>query len=93
MNVMHNPPHPGEVLREWLDDVTVTEAAARLGVTRATLSRVLNAQAGVSPDMDLRLSKALGTSPGVWYAMQAAFDMWQARKRFHANVRRIHAAA
>ena len=56
---MHNPPHPGEVLREWLDGVTVTDAADRLGVTRAALSRVINGAAGISPDMDLRLSKAL----------------------------------
>lgn len=93
MNLMHNPPHPGEVLREWLEGVTVTDAAERLGVTRATLSRVLNSSAGISPDMDLRLSKALGTTPGVWYEMQAAFDMWQAHKHFRAKVRRIHAAA
>ncbi len=61
---MHPPPHPGEVLREWLADIGVTEAAKRLGVTRAALSRVLNGSAGVSADMDLRLSKALGTTPG-----------------------------
>lgn len=68
MNTMHNPPHTGEVLRDWLEGITVTEAAARLGVTRAALSRVLNASAGVSPEMDLRLSKALGTSQGVLHA-------------------------
>lgn len=91
---IHNPPHPGEVLREWLDGVTVTEAAQRLGVTRVALSRVLNAVAGVSPEMDLRLSKALGTSPGVWYQMQAAFDMWQASRHFRPRgVRPIHTAA
>jgi len=89
---MHNPPHPGEVLREWLDGVTVTDAAERLGVTRAALSRVLNGAAGISPDMDLRLSKALGTSFGVWYQMQGAFDMWQASRRFRAHVKPIHAA-
>lgn len=64
MTEMHNPPHPGEVLREWLADISVTEAAKRLGVTRVALSRVLNGSAGVSADMDLRLSKALGTTPG-----------------------------
>lgn len=93
MNAMHNPPHPGEVLREWLAEVTVTEAARRLGVTRVTLSRVLNGAAAVSPEMDLRLSKALGTTPGVWYAMQADFDMWRARKAFRGKVRRIAAHA
>jgi addiction module HigA family antidote len=90
---MHNPPHPGEVLREWLADISVTEAAKRLGVTRVALSRVLNGSAGISADMDLRLAKALGTSPGSWYSMQAAYDMWQAKRRFRAKVRPITAAA
>ena len=89
MTAMHNPPHPGEVLREWLDGITITDAAARLGVTRVALSRVLNGAAGISPDMDLRLSAALNTTPGSWYAMQSTFDMWQARKRFRAKVRPI----
>ena len=89
MTAMHNPPHPGEVLREWLDGITITDAAERLGVTRVALSRVLNGAAGISPDMDLRLSAALNTTPGSWYAMQGNFDMWQARKRFRAKVRRI----
>ncbi len=89
MTAMHNPPHPGEVLREWLDGITITDAAERLGVTRVALSRVLNGAAGISPDMDLRLAAALNTTPGSWYAMQGNFDMWQARKRFRAKVRRI----
>ncbi|MGH8226691.1 MAG: HigA family addiction module antitoxin [Steroidobacteraceae bacterium] len=89
MTEMHNPPHPGAVLREWLEGVSVTEAARRLGVTRVALSRVLNGAAGVSADMDLRLAKALGTTPGSWYAMQASYDMWQARRRFRAKVRPI----
>lgn len=92
---MHNPPHPGEVLREWLADISVTEAAKRLGVTRVALSRVLNGSAGISAEMDLRLSKSLGTTPGSWYAMQADYDMWQAKRRFRARVRPIatrHAA-
>ena len=89
MTAMHNPPHPGEVLREWLDGITITDAAERLGVTRVALSRVLNGAAGISPEMDLRLAAALNTTPGSWYAMQSNFDMWQARKRFRAKVRRI----
>lgn len=93
MNIMHNPPHPGAVLREWLEGVTVTDAAKRLGVTRVALSRVLNGAAGISAEMDLRLSKALRTSPGTWYAMQAGFDMWQAQKKFRAKVQPIRAAA
>jgi addiction module HigA family antidote len=93
MNAMHNPPHPGEVLREWLGDITVTDAAARLGVTRVALSRVLNGAAGISAEMDLRLSKALNTTPGLWYAMQGDFDMWQAQKRFRGKVKPISVAA
>ncbi len=86
---MHNPPHPGEVLREWLEGVTATDAAARLGVTRVAFSRILNGAAGISAEMDLRLSKALNTTPGMWYAMQADFDMWQAQRSFRAKVRPI----
>ena len=89
--MMHNSPHPGEVLREWLIGISVTEAAKRLGVTRAALSRVLNGQAGVSAEMDLRFAKALGTTPGSWYAMQADYDMSQAKRRFRAKVRPITA--
>ncbi|MHB1542698.1 MAG: HigA family addiction module antitoxin [Steroidobacteraceae bacterium] len=89
MTQMYNPPHPGEVLREWLSEISVTEAAKRLGVTRAALSRVLNGAAGVSADMDLRLSKALGTTPGLWYGMQADYDLWHAQRQFRAKVRRI----
>ena len=93
MTGMHNPPHPGEVLREWLEGVTVTDAAARLGVTRVALSRVLNGAAGISPEMDLRLSKALNTTPGTWYAMQANFDMWKAQRNFRGKVQPIAALA
>ncbi len=89
MSNMYNPPHPGKVLREWLADISVTGAAKNLGVTRVALSRVLNGAAAVSAEMDLRLSKALGTTPGMWYGMQADFDMWQAQQRFRAKVRPI----
>lgn len=90
---MHNPPHPGEVLREWLTDISVTDAAKRLGVPRVALSRVLNGSGAVSANMDPRLSKALGTTPGTWYAMQAQYDMWQAQRRFRARMQPITKAA
>jgi antitoxin HigA-1 len=87
MGIMHNPPHPGETLR---DDVlpalglTVTDAAVQLGVTRAALSRVLNGRSGVSPEMALRLERWLGADHGgrasVWLGMQGAYDLWQAQK-------------
>jgi addiction module HigA family antidote len=86
---MHNPPHPGEVLREWLADISVTDAAERLGVTRVALSRLLNGSAGVSADMDVRLSKALATTPGTWYTMQAAYDLCQAQRNFRGKVKPI----
>jgi len=87
---MHNPPHPGAVLKEWLTEISVTEAATRLGVTRAALSRVLNGSAGISAEMDLRLAKALGTTPGLWHGMQADYDLWQAQKTFRSGkIKRI----
>ena len=77
---MHNPAHPGEMLRGWLDDLdtSVTDFAAHLSISRVMLSRVLNGHAAVSADMDLRLHEALGTSPGHWLAMQAQRDLWEA---------------
>lgn len=79
---MHNPPHPGEVIREYLGDVSVSEAARHLGVGRVTFSRVLNGKAAVSPEMAVRLAAALGTSsPEVWLRLQAKFDLWQVQKQ------------
>jgi addiction module HigA family antidote len=71
MSRMHNPAHPGEVLREWLPEgMTVTEAAKELQVSRVTLSKVLNGKTGVTAGMALRLSVWLSTSPDVWLGMQ-----------------------
>jgi len=78
---MYNPAHPGAVLTEWLADISVTAVAERLGVSRLWLSKVLNENGGISPDLDLQLSKALGTSQGFWYRMQAQWDMAQANCR------------
>jgi len=78
---MHNPAHPGLVLQEYLSELTVTEAAQRLGVTRATLSRILNGASGISADMALRLSAALGTSAEMWLNLQNQYDLWQARQK------------
>jgi addiction module HigA family antidote len=77
---MFNPPHPGTVVRDYLGDASVTTAAKHLGVTRATLSRILNGSAGISAEMALRLSEALGTSPELWIGMQSQYDLWQASK-------------
>lgn len=82
MSRMHNPPHPGAVLREWLPEgMTVTEAAAALQVARVTLSKILNGSAGISADMALRLSQWLGTSPDLWLGLQIQYDLWQAEQR------------
>ena len=78
---MHNPAHPGEVLKEWLEGISVTEAALKLGITRAHLSRILNAHAGISADMALRLADALGTSAESWLQMQLNYDLWQAEQK------------
>jgi addiction module HigA family antidote len=78
---MHNPPHPGPVLREYLGDKSVSAVAAHLHVTRVTLSRVLNGKSGISASMALRLSAALGTSAELWINMQAQYDLWQAKRR------------
>ncbi len=86
MGRMYNPPHPGLTLRgDVLPNLglSVTEAAAQLGVTRAALSRVLNGRAGISPEMALRIEGWLGVENGgradAWIAQQAAYDLWKAR--------------
>ena len=86
---MHNPPHPGLVLREYLGDVPVTKAAAHLRITRVTLSRVLNGKAGISATMAIRLAAALGTTPELWMNMQSQYDLWRARKSKQPAVRRL----
>ena len=91
MTRMHNPPHPGEVLREYLGDITVTEAAMKLGVNRVTLSRVLTGSAGVSADMAYRLSEAFGTSPELWAGMQLQYDLYQASKLKRPRIERLAA--
>lgn len=92
MTHMHNPAHPGEVLREYLpEDMTVTEAARRLKVTRQQLSAVLNKRSEVSAEMALRLAAALGTSPEMWVSMQAACDLWAAKRKRLPKVERIAA--
>ncbi len=89
---MFNPPHPGRVLREYLGEATVTDAAKHLGVTRAALSRILNGSAGISAEMALRLSEALGTTPELWAGMQSDYDLWQASKGRRKKLGRLSAA-
>jgi antitoxin HigA-1 len=87
--MIFNPAHPGEVLKDYLGNMSVKEAASRLCVTRAHLSRILNRHAGISAAMSLRLSAALGTSPEFWLRMQLQHDLWQARRAKRPKVRRF----
>lgn len=93
---MHNPPHPGEVLRELCLvplDLTVTEAARALGVSRKTLSGIVNGRAGISPEMAVRLSIAFGTTAESWMNQQVQYDLWHAeRGRKSLRVTRLSAA-
>lgn len=77
---MHKPLHPGEIVKDALIDgaeLSVTEAASRLGVSRTALSRLLNCHTGISPEMALRLSKLLGTSIESWINVQSQYDVWK----------------
>ncbi len=80
---MHNPPHPGEYIREtYIDpfDISIRSLAESLGVASSTLARIVSTRSGISPEMALRLSKALGRSAESWLTMQHNFDLWQAKK-------------
>lgn len=92
---MYNPPHPGEIIREFCVDalsLTVTDAAKSLGVTRKTFSALLNAKAGISPEMALRLSKVFGRSPEGWMKLQLQYDLWKAQNRVDlGSLKRIEA--
>jgi len=93
---MHNPPHPGEIIRELCIeplDLTVTETAEALGVARKTLSTLLNGRAGISPEMALRLSKVFGRTPEGWLRLQLQFDLWKAEQSLDiSRLKRIEAA-
>ena len=81
---MHNPPHPGEFIREvYLDELNVSSrtVAAKLKVSPSTFTRLLNGKSSVTPEMAIRLSKTLGRSPESWLAMQNNYDLWQLQNR------------
>ncbi|NJN48405.1 MAG: HigA family addiction module antidote protein [Candidatus Competibacteraceae bacterium] len=94
--MMHNPPHPGEVIKELCLEplgISVTEAAEGLGVSRKTLSSIINGRAGVSPEMAVRLSIAFETSAESWLNQQSQYDLWQAEQnRASLQVRKLSAA-
>ncbi len=94
--LMHNPPHPGEVLRTLCLEplgLSVTKAAKALGVSRKTLSSILNGRAGISPEMAVRLSIAFDTTAESWLNQQSQYDLWQAeQRRSKLRVGRLSAA-
>jgi addiction module HigA family antidote len=94
---MHDPPHPSEFINEvYLEPNAISgrELAKKLGVAISTLNRVLKGSGGISPEMALRLSKALGRSPESWLAMQYNYDLWQAKQRINLdNVRKVRLTA
>jgi addiction module HigA family antidote len=94
---MHNPPHPGEFITEVYlkpNGLSGRELAAKLGVAASTLNRVLTGASGISPEMALRLSKALGRSPESWLAMQYNHDLWQAKQHVKlGNVGKVRLTA
>ena len=94
---MHNPPHPGDFITEVYlapNGISGRELALKLGVAASTLSRVLKGLSGISPEMALRLSKALGRSPESWLTMQHNYDLWQTKKRVNlGNVGKVRLTA
>lgn len=95
---MHNPPHPGETLKEDVLPalgLSVTEAARQLGVSRVALSRVLNGRAAISPDLALRLESWLGADRGgradLWLQLQLDYDLWQLRRKSANKIPRASA--
>ena len=97
MSRMHNPSHPRAILADTVlrknGGLSVTEFAKALNVSRVALSRVVNQRAGVSAELAIRLSKALGSSPEVWLNMQQAYDLWRAQKKRRPMIARIENAA
>ena len=91
---MHNPPHPGEILREFLPDtMTIEDVAKRLGVSRVQLSRILNGRSSVSADMAIRIGLLTNTTPESWLSGQVKWDLWQAAAKGKPKVRPLKMAA
>ena len=89
---MFNPPHPGEILKEVLEDMsmTVSDFAAHIGVSRVTLSRIINGRAGFTPEMSIKISEAFGQGQGdIWFRMQNTYDVWHASRAKRKKIRPI----
>lgn len=96
MTRMFNPPHPGETLREDVLpelQLTVTDAAKQLGVSRVTLSRLINGRSAISADMAIRLAQWLGGDPETWLRLQMQYDLWQAKSKSKVKVKPVHHGA
>ena len=90
MSKMHNPPHPGETLKEDVLPalgLTVTQAAEQLGVSRVTLSRMINGRAAISAEMAIRLAQWLGGSAEIWLRLQLQYDLWHAEKNSKVKIK------
>ena len=89
---MYNPPHPGEIIKDVLPEIpmTVSEFAAHIGVSRVTLSRVINGRAGITPEMSIKISEAFGQGQGnIWFKMQNAYDFWHASRAKRKKIKPI----
>lgn len=85
---MFNPPHPGEILlEEYIKQLgfTVSAFALKIGTSRKNLSEIVNEKVGISPEMALKLAKALGTSPEIWLRLQAKYDLWHAKQNVNLD--------
>lgn len=90
MSKMHNPPHPGETLKEDVLPalgLTVTQAAEQLGIARVTLSRMINGRAAISAEMAIRLAQWLGGSAEIWLRLQLQYDLWHAEKNSKIKIK------
>lgn len=91
---MHNPPHPGEVLREFLPEgMTIESVARRLGVSRVQLSRILNGRSAISADMAIRLGLLTNSTPESWLSGQTKWDLWRASQKPRPPVAPLRRAA
>lgn len=91
MTVMHNPASPGELLREFLGAHSVSELAAHIGVSRATISRIVNGRTAVTVDLSMRLGEALDLSPDFFSRAQLQYDLWLASQKKRPRIKRLAA--
>ncbi|WP_216841034.1 HigA family addiction module antitoxin [Acidobacterium sp. S8] len=90
---MHNPAHPGMLVREYIGERSIGAVAKHIGVARATLSRIVNGSSSITADMSIRLSEAFGVSPDLLLRMQAQYDLWQESQRTRRKIKPLDHAA